>query len=473
MAEKDRTTQVAVIGGGPGGYAAAFAAADLGLQVTLIDAEPKLGGVCLHRGCIPSKALLHVASLLRQAKQAEQWGIHFGEPQIDREALIAWKRQVTGKMADGLTGLSKQRKIETIHGRARFLDPHTLHVDHADGGQGQVKFEHAILATGSRPIVVPTLNIDSPRVMDSTAALELEEIPGSLLVVGGGYIGLELATVYSALGTQVTVVEMTDKLLLGFDRDLVRVLNNRLKQDLAEILLSTKVVSMKEAGDRIQVAFEGADGAFEKEYDRVLVAVGRRPNTEGLGLENTKVQLDERGFVKVDLQRRTDEPSIFAIGDVAGEPMLAHKAAHEGRVAAHVISGRKVAFEPQVIPAVAFTDPEIASCGLSEDEAKAQGRNVKVVRFPWGASGRATTLDRPDGLTKLIIDPETEHVLGVGIVGVGAGEMISEGVLAIEMGALAEDVMLSIHPHPTLSETVMEAAEAVYGSSTHVYRRSS
>lgn len=471
MAQEKRTTQVAVIGGGPGGYAAAFAAADQGLQVTIVDAEPKLGGVCLHRGCIPSKALLHVAALLRESRRASEWGIQFGEPTIDREKLVAWKESVIEKMAGGLSTLANQRKVTLIQGRARFTDARNLSIEKADGSTEELRFEHAIVATGSRPVVIPSLNIDSPRVMDSTGALALEEIPETLLVVGGGYIGLELATVYSALGVEVTVVEMTDKLMLGFDRDLVRVLAARLKRDLAEIKLNTKVVEMSDAGDKIRVRFEGAGNGETAEFHRVLVAVGRRPNTEDLGLERTQVQLDERGFIKVDLQRRTAEPTIFAIGDVTGEPMLAHKAAHEGRVAAHVISGKRVAFEPRVIPAVAFTDPEIAACGLSEDAAKAEGRPVKVVRFPWGASGRAATLDRNDGLTKLIVDPETEHVLGVGIVGAGAGELISEGVLGIEMGALAEDMMLSIHPHPTLSETVMEAAEAVYGSSTHVFRR--
>lgn len=472
MTTQNGTTQVAVIGGGPGGYAAAFAAADLGLNVTLVDASPKLGGVCLHRGCIPSKALLHAASLIRQARQATSWGIEFGEPKIDREKLVAWKNSVINKMAGGLSGLAGQRKVTVIEGKARFSNSETLFIEMADGGEHSLKFEHVIVATGSRPVVIPSLNIDSPRVMDSTAALDVDEIPETMLVVGGGYIGLELATVYSGLGTDVTVVEMTDKLLLGFDRDLVKVLASNLEQHVSEIKLKTKVVDMKEEGDKVVVRFENEDGSQDEgSFDRVLIAVGRKPNTDDLGLENTRVQLDDRGFIQVNLERRTDVPSIFAIGDVTGEPMLAHKAAHEGRVAAEAISGKRVAFEPHVIPAVAFTDPEIASCGLSEDDAKAQGRAVQVVKFPWAASGRATTIDRSDGLTKLIIDPETEHVLGVGIVGVGAGEMISEGVIAIEMGALAEDIKLSIHPHPTLSETVMEAAEQVYGSSTHVYRR--
>lgn len=461
-----------VIGGGPGGYAAAFAAADLGLDVTLVDDAPNPGGVCLYRGCIPSKALLHAAHVLNQAKQAGDWGIEFGQPSIDLDRLRGWKDGVVQKMTEGLGGLTKQRGITFVQGRASFLDAHRVCVAVKDGDQMELSFEHAILATGSQPVRIPSLSIDSPRVMDSTDALKLEEIPDSLLVVGGGYIGLELATVYHALGSEVSVVELTPELLPGADRDLVRPLAAKLKRELHAVHLKTQVVSLEEKGNAILARLKGEDGEErEVSFDRVLIAVGRRPNSANLGLEGTKVELTERGFVKVDSQRRTAEPSIFAIGDVAGEPMLAHKASHEGRVAAEVISGRRVAFEPQAIPAVVFTDPEVAWCGLTQGQAKEEGRKVRVVRFPWGASGRASTLGGSDGVTKLIVDPESDQVLGVGICGPGAGELIAEGVLAVEMAALASDVMLSVHPHPTLSETLMEAAESVYGSSTHFYRK--
>lgn len=464
------TTQVAVIGGGPGGYAAAFAAADLGLKVTLIDEAPNPGGVCLYRGCIPSKALLHAAQVLNEARHAAAFGIEFAPPRVDLEKLRGWKNQVVQKLTGGLGQLTRDRGITYLQGRATFLSATSLDVVLAAGGRAQLDFEHAIIATGSYPVKL-RIAPDSPRVMDSTKALELEEIPESLLVVGGGYIGLELATVYAALGSKVTVVEMTDGILPGADRDLVRPLAARMKSTLHQLLLSTQVVAMEDTGSKVRVRFQGAADPEVQEFDRVLIAVGRRPNSQGLGLENTRVQVNERGFIKVDAQRRTDEPTIFAIGDVAGEPMLAHKASHEAKVAAEVIAGKRVAFEPRAIPAVVFTDPEVAWCGLTESQANAQGRPVKVVRFPWGASGRATTLDRSDGLTKLIVDPETEHVLGVGITGPGAGELIGEGVLAVEMAALAADVMLTIHPHPTLSETLMEAAEAIYGQSTHFFRR--
>lgn len=481
MSERKEATQVAVIGAGPGGYAAAFAAADQGLQVTLIDEAPRLGGVCLQRGCIPSKALLHAAQVVREARRAASFGIEFGSPRLDLDKLRAWKNRVIEKLTGGLAQLARDRRITYLQGRAQFESAAALSVTLAGGEKLRLEFEHAIVATGSRPATLPIVP-DSPRVMDSTRALELEEIPETLLVVGGGYIGLELATVYAALGSKVSLVEMTGGLLPGADRDLVRPLAARMKSELHQLMLNTRVATMHDTGEKVRVRFEpagdegsgaaGGGGALEEqEFDRVLVAVGRRPNTGGLGLEKTRVEVDARGFIKVDAQRRTAEPTIFAIGDAAGEPMLAHKASHEGKVAAEVIAGRRVAFEPRAIPAVVYTDPEIAWCGLTESEAKAEGRAVKVVRFPWGASGRAATLDRADGVTKLIVDPETEHVLGVGIAGPGAGELIAEGVLAVEMGAVAADVMLTIHPHPTLSETVMEAAELIYGQSTHFYRK--
>ena len=471
MSAVPASTQVAVIGGGPGGYAAAFLAADLGLQVTLIDAEPNPGGVCLYRGCIPSKALLHVAKVIGEAEQARDWGVTFGDPHINVEALRAWKEGVVAKLTGGLGDLCRRRKIAFVQGRAVFRDARTLTIRAASGSEEPLAFEYAILATGSRPATVPGLQIDSPRVLDSTTALALPDIPESLLVIGGGYIGLELGSVYAALGTRVSVVEMTSGLLPGVDRDLVRVLSRRLQQRFDAVMLGTTVTAMEETADCIRVGFEGAAAPESHQaYEKILVAVGRRPQTEGLGLENTRVALDSRGFVQVDSQRRTHEPAIYAIGDVTGEPMLAHKAAHEGRVAAEAVAGEKTAFEPQAIPAVVFTDPEIAWCGLTESDAKEQQRDVTIARFPWAASGRALTLGQSDGVTKLVIDPKTERILGIGIAGSGAGEMIAEGVLAVEMAALASDLSLSIHPHPTLSESIMEAADAFFARSTHVYR---
>ena len=460
---------VVVLGAGPGGYAAAFRAADLGLDVTLIDPEPEPGGVCLFRGCIPSKALLHQAALIDEAAAAAERGIAFGRPEIDLARLRAWKDGVVQTLTRGLGQLAKSRGVRRMHGRGAFLDRDLLEVTTEEGAWSRLRFQHCIVATGSRPAVVPGLDTDSPLVMNSTEALELPDAPGRLLVVGGGYIGLELATVYAALGSKVTVVEMTDGLLPGVDRDLVRVLAKRLGQRLEAVLLGTKVAKLTLEADRCRVALEGGAGSPEQTFDRVLVAVGRRPNASGLGLKHTAVTLDERGFVVVDAQRRTAERGIFAIGDVAGEPMLAHKATHEGLVAAEAVAGRPVAFEPAAIPAVVYTDPEIAWCGLTEARAKREGRAVQVGRFPWAASGRALTLGRGDGLTKLLVDPDSRRVLGAGIVGHGAGELIAEVVHAIEMGAVAEDLALTIHPHPTLSETVMEAAEVALGQAVHIY----
>jgi dihydrolipoamide dehydrogenase len=476
------STQLVVIGAGPGGYAAAFYAADLGMQVTLVDPSVNPGGVCLYRGCIPSKALLHVADVLNEAKHAEAWGVSFGPPTIDVDRLRAFKAKVVNQLTGGLGQLSKQRKVTYIQGTAAFRDAQTLEITREaaaagagnPGGVETLAFEHAIIATGSRPSTVPGLSIDSPRVMDSTAALELPDIPKSLLVVGGGYIGLELGTVYAALGTKVTVVEMTGGLLPGADRDLVNILAKRIESICQGVLLNTKVVGMKDKKNGIAVTFEGegltGDAAKERTFDRVLISIGRRPNSAVPGLDRTRVRVNPRGFIDVDPARRTAEPSIYAIGDVVGEPMLAHKASHEGRVAVEAIAGERVAFEPLAIPAVVFTDPELAWCGLTESDAQKQSREVTVARFPWGASGRAQTLDRSDGLTKLILDPKTERVLGVGIVGPGAGELIAEGVLAVEMGANATDLRMTIHPHPTLSETLMESAEVFFGQATHVYR---
>jgi dihydrolipoamide dehydrogenase len=467
------SSSIAVVGAGPGGYAAAFLAADLGMQVTLIDPEVNPGGVCLYRGCIPSKALLHVAKLIEESQQAKNWGIEFPPPKIDLARLRSWKEGVVKKLTGGLGILSKQRHVEYIQGRAGFENSTTLRVSKVDGTEEVRSFDRTIIATGSRPAIIPALKLDSPRLMDSTGGLNLEDIPGSLLVVGGGYIGLELGSVYAALGTRVTVVEMLPGLLPGADRDLVLPLHKRLEKMFEAILLNTTVASLKEDGAGIRATVEGAavqDKDREKVFDRVLVSVGRKPNSEIPGLETTQVHVSPRGFVEVNKQLQTADPSIYAIGDVVGEPMLAHKAMHEGRTAVEAIAGHKVAFEPAAIPAVVFTDPEVAWCGLTETQAEKEGREIKVAKFPWAASGRAVTIDRPEGMTKLLIDPRTERVLGVGIVGAGAGELIAEGVVAIEMAALARDVAMSIHPHPTLSETVMESAEVFFGTSTDVYR---
>ena len=479
------TTQLVVVGAGPGGYAAAFLAADLGLTVTLVDPEEHPGGVCVYRGCIPSKALLHVAKVMSEARHAGAWGVQFAEPTIDLAKLREFKNNIVKRLTSGTGQLVKHRKVQYIQGYAEILGPHSLRIRRTSGpgdpgspgspgsNADTLEFEHAILATGSVPAIPPAFKVDDPRVMDSTAALDLPDIPASLLVVGGGYIGLELGSVYTTLGSAVTVVEMTPGLLPGADRDLVDILAKRVTQTMKRVMLNTRVVELKAEAKGIRVTFDGEgvkDGDKTELFDRVLVSVGRRPNSTIPGLDSTRVRVNERGFIVVDEQMRTDEPSIFAIGDVVGEPMLAHKASHEGRVAVEVISGENVAFQPKAIPAVVFTDPELAWCGLTEAQAEKDGRAVTVAKFPWGASGRAISIDRTDGLTKLILDGETERILGVGLVGPGAGELIAEGVLAIEMGANATDLKLSIHPHPTLTETLMESAEVFFGQATHVYR---
>lgn len=463
-------TDVVVIGAGPGGYAAAFMAADLGLKTLIVDREANPGGVCLYRGCIPSKALLHAAKVLTEAEEASEIGIEFGEATIDVEKLAGWKNSVVEKLTGGLGQLRKARKVDHIQGTARFLDSHTLEVE---GQQERVSFKHCIIATGSRPIIPGPLAIESERVMTSTEALDLDTLPETLLVVGGGYIGLELGTVYAALGSAVTVVEMMDSLLATADQDLVKILARRVEEIFDEIKLGTGVTGMRETEEGVEVTFKiKADESEQTQtFEKVLVCVGRRPNSENLGLENTGVVITKQGFIEIDNQCRTAEPHIFAIGDVTGQPMLAHRATHQGRLAAEVIHGSKAVFEPHAIPAVVFTDPELAWTGITETEAKEAGVPYKVAKFPWAASGRALTLGRGEGLTKVIVDPDTERVLGVGIVGPGAGELIGEGTLAIEMAATIADVGLTIHAHPTLSETVMEAADAFFGTSTHIKTR--
>jgi len=464
------SAHVAVIGAGPGGYAAAFYAADLGMKVTLIDNEKNPGGVCLYRGCIPSKALLHVAKLLDESKHAKEWGIEFGAAKIDIDKLRDYKNRVVEKLTSGTGQVSKFRKVNYIQGWASIIDPTTIKVKKGDATDEIVNVDYMILALGSLPTKIPSLSINSPRVLDSTGALDLPEIPKSMLVIGGGYIGLELGSVYAALGTKVSVVEMTPGLLPGADRDLVKFLAQRVEKTFEKVMVSTKVTAMKADERSVTVNFEGEGAPKEAAYDYVLVSIGRRPNAKIDGLDRTKVKVTDKGFIETDGQRRTAEPTIFAIGDVAGEPMLAHKASHEARVAVEAIEGQKAVFEPAAIPAVVFTDPEIAWAGITEAEAEKQGLKVEVAKFPWPASGRAIAIDRVDGMTKLIIDPETERILGVGLAGSGAGELIAEGVVAIEMGMTASDLKLSIHPHPTLSETLMEAAEVFFGQATHVYK---
>jgi dihydrolipoamide dehydrogenase len=467
----NQNINIAVIGAGPGGYAAAFLAADLGMNVTLIDKEKNPGGVCLYRGCIPSKALLHVAKLLDETEQAKNWGIDFSKPKIDLDKLRSWKNEVVEKLTSGVGSVAKFRKVNFVQGTASFKNSKTLSIEKEGGKKEELSFDKIVIATGSRITTIPSLNLNSKRLLNSTSALDLPAIPKSLLVIGGGYIGLELGSVYQALGSKVSVVEMLDGLLPGADRDLVSHLSKRLKEKFENIMLSSKVVEMNEVKDGIKVKIQDKEGkTSEHTYDYVLMSVGRKPDTSGLGLENTKVKVNDRGWINVNNQMKTDDPDVYAIGDIVGEPMLAHKASHEGRVAVEVIAGLKSAFEPLAIPAVVFTDPEIAWAGLTENQAKEKNIKYEVSKFPWAASGRAVTLDRSDGVTKILVDPESERILGIGICGPGAGELIAEGVLAIEMGANLTDLKLSIHPHPTLSETMMEAAEVFFGQSTHVYR---
>jgi dihydrolipoamide dehydrogenase len=465
----DVRAQVLVLGAGPGGYSAAFRAADLGLTVALVDRWPSLGGVCLNVGCIPSKALLHAAKVIAEAREMGSFGVSFAEPTVDVDALRGWKDGVVKRLTGGLAGLARQRKVTVVAGTGRFTGPHEVSVEASDGSSTTVGFDTAIIAAGSEPVRLPFVPHDDPRVVDSTGALELDHIPGRLLVVGGGIIGLEMATVYHELGSRITVVELMDQLIPGADKDVVTPLARRVTRQYENVFLSTKVTSVEAGADGLTVGFEGAKAPATDVFDQVLVAVGRTPNGRLIGAENAGVVVDERGFIGVDKQQRTNVAHILAIGDIVGQPMLAHKAVHEGHVAAEVAAGRPTSFDAKVIPSVAYTDPEVAWAGLTENEAKAAGIGYGKGVFPWAASGRSLSLGRDEGLTKLLFDESTHRVIGCGIVGPSAGDLVAEVALAIEMGADAEDIGLTIHPHPTLSETVGMAAEAFEGTITDLY----
>ena len=464
------STEIVVVGAGPGGYTAAFYAADNGKKVTLVEQSPRLGGICLNVGCIPSKALLHATEILREAKESATRGIEFGAAQINLDQLRSWKNSILEKLGQGIKGLAQKRGVQMIHGRGHFEDSQTLRVETSEG-QKFIRYEKAIIAVGSKPAMPSAFDLGNKRIMTSTEALEIEDIPRDLLVVGGGYIGMELGTVYAALGSNVVVLEALPSILTGVDPDLVRPVTRIAQKAFKEIRVNTKVLKMATAGKQIKVTTQKDKEQREELYDRVLVSVGRAPNYSDLGLENTQVTKNDKGFIQCNPQQQTDDPNIYAIGDVNGGALLAHRASKEAKIAVESILGHASAFDDVIIPAVVYTNPEVAWCGLTESEAKDKGIDVNVSKFSWAASGRALTLDRPDGLTKLLVEPETERILGVGIVGVGAGELISEGVLAVEMGATARDIADSVHPHPTLSETLMEAAEGFYGTATHTIPR--
>ncbi len=470
MGELMQETELVVIGSGPAGYAAAFRAADLGMDVAMIDTAQRPGGVCLFKGCIPSKTYLHIAELIQDAKKADSMGVAFGKPKIDLDRLRSWKATVIDKMASGLVNLSERRGVQLVSGRAEFEGSDVIRIHDAE--ISRIKFRHAIIATGSRAIPFPGTEFRSDgHIMNSAGALELADIPDSLLVLGGGYVGLELGSVYAALGSRVTLVEFMDRLLPGVDQDLVRPLTKRLTGIFDHIHLSTEVVQLAEKDDRIDVTLKGDIDHTHQSFDRILVAIGRSPASQGLGLENTGVKMDDNGFILIDEQMRTADEKIYAAGDVAGGVMLAHKATREGKIAAEVIAGQPSAFDSRAIPAVVYTDPQIAWCGLTEEDARRENRSIAVQRFPWKFSGRATTMGAPEGLTKIIADPDNGRILGMGITGRDCEGLISEGVLAVEMGALTEDVALSIHPHPTLSETEAEAAELFLGTATHILNK--
>jgi dihydrolipoamide dehydrogenase len=463
-------TEIVVVGAGPGGYAAAFYAADLGKKVILIEREKRLGGVCLNRGCIPSKALLYATHQIVNARESAHRGITFAEPSVDVAKLRTWKDSIIEKLAGGVAALAKMRGVQVIQGRAYFEGSNKLRVE-TEHGQQFVEYDKAILAVGSLAAMPKAFDLGNPRVMTSTGALEIEDIPENVLVVGGGYIGMELGFVYSALGSKVTVVEALDSILATADADLARPVVANAKKSFKEIRLKARVTKMSTVGKQIKVESEYNGEKLAELYDRVLVSVGRVPNSTDLGLENTKVELDEKGFVKVNAHQQTGDPSIYAIGDIAGGIMLAHKAHKEARVAVENINGQETVFENVIIPAVVFTDPELAWCGLTEAEAKEKGLTYQVAKFPWSASGRALSFDRTDGVTKMLVDPATNRLIGVGICGAGAGELIAEATLAMEMGATAEDIALTVHPHPTLSETLMECAEVFFGHATHTFTK--
>lgn len=467
---KATKTDIVVVGAGPGGYTAAFYAAELGKSVVMVEMDNRLGGVCLNRGCIPSKALLHAAKLIKEAEESSFRGIEFAKPKINLNQMRTWKDSILVKLAQGVADLAKRRGVTVVHGRGYFEDSKTLRVETA-GGQTYYTYDQAILASGSLAAMPAAFDLGNPRVMTATEALEIEEVPQRLLIVGGGYIGMELGTVYRTLGSTVILVEALPSILQGADADLVRPILRYAEKNFEEVRVNAKVSKMATSGKQIKVTMEHNGETKEELYDRVLVAVGRTPNTRNLGLENTRVTLDDRGYVKVNERQQTDDPAIYAIGDVAGGVLLAHKAAKEARIAVEVIAGEMSEFRDVIIPAVVFTDPELAWCGLTEAEAREKGLEVQTAKFPWSASGRALSFDRTEGMTKLIVDPQTERLLGVGIVGVGAGDLISEAVVAIEMGATARDLAEAVHPHPTLSETVAEAAEAYYGYATHIYTK--
>jgi len=466
--ESDLHAEVLVLGAGPGGYTAAFRAADLGKQVVMVERYDSLGGVCLNVGCIPSKALLHSAAILNEAREMDDHGISFGEPQIDLDKLRGFKEKVIGQLTGGLAGLAKQRKVQTVHGVGSFLSPNQLAVE-KDGGRRVISFDHCIIAAGSQSVKIPGLPYDDQRLMDSTGALALADVPRRLLVIGGGIIGLEMATVYDALGSKVTIVELADDIIPGCDRDLVRPLAKRIAKRYENIFTKAKVTAIEAKPEGLLVSFEGGKAPASDTFDRVLLSVGRSPNGNKIGAENAGVQVDERGFIGVDSQQRSNVAHIFAIGDVVGQPMLAHKATHEGKTAAEAICGMKSHFDARTIPSVAYTDPEVAWMGLTETDAKAQGIAYEKGAFPWAASGRSLSLGRNEGLTKVLIEPETKRILGAGMVGPNAGELIAEAVLALEMDADIEDVALSVHPHPTLSETFNFACEVAEGSCTDIY----
>lgn len=465
-------TDIVVIGAGPGGYAAAFYAADLGRKVVLVERDARLGGVCMNRGCIPSKALLNASHAIQVAKESAHRGISFGEPTVDLDRLRVWKNSILEKLGGGIASLAKMRGVTVMHGRGHFEDSNTLRVESPDSGNQFIRFEKAIIAVGSRPALPRAFDLGNPRVMTSTEALEVPDVPENLLIIGGGYIGMELGTVYSSLGSKVTVIEAMETILAGADPDLVRPVALYAKKAFKEVRLKSKVLEIKSAGKQIRVVSEFNERRLEELYDRVLVSVGRTPNGQDLGLEHTKVERDDKGFIKVNEQMQTTDPNIYAIGDIAGGILLAHKASREARVAVDNLAGENGALNRDyVIPAVVFTDPEVAWVGLTEQEAKQKNTAVEVAKFPWGASGRALTYDRVDGLTKLIVEPGTHRILGVGLVGHGAGELIGEGAVAVEMGATVEDLSAIVHPHPTLSETLMESAEAFFGHATHVFSK--